>query len=130
MFRLGQFTPQHKLLFHTDKITRWLKGENIYPILVEFDLSNACNHNCNFCNFKYTHNGKILDKNIALEIIRELATFGVKAINWTGGGEPLTNPSFCDIARYTVHRHIQQGIFTNGALMTEGIMGNLLSTQH
>ena len=130
MFRLGQFTPQHKLLFHSGKISQWLKGENIYPILVEFDLSNACNHNCNFCNFKYTHNGKVLDKGVAIRTIKELSELGVKAINWTGGGEPLCNKSFCDIARFTIHRHIEQGIFTNGALMTEEIMETLLCTHH
>lgn len=130
MFRLGQFTPQHKLLFHSNKINRWLMGENVYPILIEFDVSNACNHKCNFCNFKHTHNGKILDKNIAFKTIQELAECKVKAINWTGGGEPLMNKSFCDIAKFTTLRGIQQGVFTNGVLMEEDDMALLLSTHN
>lgn len=130
MFRLGQFTPQHKLLFHTDKINHWLSGENVYPILIEFDLSNACNHKCNFCNFKYTHTGEILDKKVAFDTIEELSHCGIRAINWTGGGEPLMTDWFCDIARFTTVKHIQQGIFTNGSLMNDRIMETLLSTHH
>jgi MoaA/NifB/PqqE/SkfB family radical SAM enzyme len=119
MFRLGQFTPQLKLLFNSDRISRWVKGENIYPILIEFDLSNACNHKCNFCNFKYTHNGKILDEKVTFNIVGELARCGIKAINWTGGGEPLMNPAALEIFRFTILRRIQQGIFTNGVLIKD-----------
>jgi radical SAM protein with 4Fe4S-binding SPASM domain len=129
MIRLGQFTPQLKLLFHTERINHWLEGENVYPVLVEFDLSNACNHKCNFCNFSHTHNLITLDKQKVIDTVREFMASGVKAINWTGGGEPLTNKHFCDIARFTVRHGIQQGIFTNGSLMDDGIMKTLVTTQ-
>jgi len=129
MFRLGQFTPQLKLLFHTAYIQRWLKGENVYPILVEFDLSNACNHKCNFCNFSYLTDKSVLDKDVACKTIAVLAKNGVKAINWTGGGEPLINTEFGDIFSWTTRRGIEQGLFTNGALIREDDIEGLLATQ-
>jgi len=130
MFRAGQFTPQQKLLFHAEKVGKWVRGENVYPILVEFDLSNACNHRCNFCNSAETNKGEILDKNVACRIVDELSRLGIKAINWTGGGEPLLNPAFGDIARFTTLRRVEQGLYTNGSLLTPDLIRVILSTHH
>jgi GTP 3',8-cyclase len=129
MMRLGQFTPQLKLLFHTDKINRWLDGEDVYPILIEFDLSNKCNQKCNFCNSVKTHNDKIMDSEVVIDTITELAGLGVKAINWTGGGEPLLNRAFPQIAIWAKRQGIEQGIFTNGVVMYENWLAILVATQ-
>ena len=34
----------HKLIYHPDAVSRWLKGENIYPIEIEISPSGTCNH--------------------------------------------------------------------------------------
>jgi len=70
----------------------------------------------------------MLDEMTALKIIPQLATAGVKAINWTGGGEPLTNRAFVKIADCARRHGIQQGIFTNGALMGVNDMPYLLDS--
>lgn len=100
---------------------------NVYPLMVEFDLSNKCNHKCNFCTFKYITDRSILRTDIVLSTISDLQN-GVKSINWTGGGEPLTHPDFNLIAKHTHSLGIKQGIFTNGSLMDDKTMCTLLST--
>jgi radical SAM protein with 4Fe4S-binding SPASM domain len=70
-----------------------------------------------------------MDKKTAIRIVNELSMLGIKAINWTGGGEPLVNQDFCDIARFTVHKRIQQGLYTNGSLIDKDLMFTILSTQ-
>jgi cyclic pyranopterin phosphate synthase len=128
MLRVGNFSPQLKLLFHTDRINKWLAGNPIYPILVEFDLSNKCNHRCDFCTFNYVKDRSTLDGGIAKRSVEEFAKGGVKAINWTGGGEPLLHKDFSEIARLTHSFGIDQGIFTNGALLNDDIIDALLDT--
>lgn len=128
MFRLGQFTPQLKLFFHIDRIKEWLDGKNTYPVLVEFDLSNVCNHRCSFCTFSYIKDRSILDKEVAIRAINSLAAGGVRAINWTGGGEPLVNKGFKEISEHARCKGLMQGLFTNGVFMTEKLMISLLKT--
>jgi len=128
MFRLGQFTPQLKLFFHIGRIKEWLDGKNIYPILIEFDLSNSCNHRCNFCTFSYLKDKSTLDKDVAIRVINSLASGGVRAINWTGGGEPLVNKGFKEISEHAHSRGLMQGLFTNGVFMKRDLMASLLNT--
>jgi cyclic pyranopterin phosphate synthase len=128
MLRVGNFSPQLKLLFHTEKINRWLAGENVYPILVEFDLSNRCNHRCDFCTFNYIKDRSTLETDIVMRSIKEFANGGVKSINWTGGGEPLLHKDFSSIVRYAHSLGIDQGVFTNGALLDDDKIDALLDT--
>lgn len=128
MFRLGNFSPQSKLLFHTKVIDRWLNGENIYPVLVEFDLTNRCNHRCNFCTFSYMKDKSTIDTLVVMKAIHDFSLGGVKAINWTGGGEPLLHVDFVNIAQSAYGAGIDQGLFTNGALLNSKNSETILKT--
>lgn len=128
MLRVGNFNPQVKLLFHIDRISKWLKGDNVYPILAEFDLSNCCNHKCDFCTFNYIKDRSVLSTSVVKKSVKEFSDGGVKSINWTGGGEPLLHKDFSDIARYTNFLGIEQGIFTNGSLLNEEKIDAILDT--
>lgn len=127
MLNVGQFTPQQKLLFNADKVTSWIRGANVYPILVEFDLTNRCNHRCSFCTFRYIKDRSTLNFCTVLRTVDELAG-KVKAINWTGGGEPLLHKDFPVIAYRAKMRGIEQGLFTNGTLFTDEIIEAVLDT--
>jgi cyclic pyranopterin phosphate synthase len=113
------FTPL-KLLRHSDRIEAMLRGDVVYPVSVELDLSNTCNHGCPWCSF----NGFRQDNWVqwptdrAFALLGELAEVGVKSITFTGGGEPLTHK---DAARLFAHCHdlgMQFGVVTNGRLLT------------
>ncbi len=126
--RLGQFTPQLKLLFHTERVNKWLKDEDIYPILVEFDLSNACNQACDFCTFRYIKDKSILKTDVAERTIIELSQCGVKAINWTGGGEPLIHKDYMYLTGIAHATGLEQGLFTNGVLLDDKLMSHIART--
>lgn len=128
MLNVGQFTPQQKLLFNAKRVTDWLDGQNVYPILVELDLTNKCNHGCSFCTFRYIKDRSTLETPIVLRTIDELSAGGVKAINWTGGGEPLLHKDFKEIAYRAKFRGIEQGLFTNGALFTDETITAIVDT--
>ena len=56
----------HKLMFHPERVTKWLSGENIYPIEIEISPSGACNHRCIFCAYDYIgYQPDFLKKDIA-----------------------------------------------------------------
>ena len=58
-----------------------------------------------------------MKRDMLLNTCKDLVDMGVKAINWTGGGEPTLNPHLKDAIKYCGSNGIKMGMFTNGALM-------------
>ncbi len=113
------FKPQAKVIANADYVSLLLGRGSCPPILVEVDPSNACNHGCDFCLSSYVHSDrKMLDKETLLRLCRDLNAVGAKAINWTGGGEPTTNPHLQDAIRFIgENTNVKMGLFTNGTLL-------------
>ena len=121
------FNPQEKILCHIDTVEKHFKGKNPDPITLEIDPSNSCNHSCPFCISGHIHLKKymgtkyfdrtILEKNIFDKLTKDLVKTNIKAINWTGGGEPTINPYFSKAINY-IHNNskIEMGMFSNGSL--------------
>jgi len=120
--------PPRKLLHHIDHVVEIRNGRKPAPVNVEIDLSNRCSLGCEWCHFAYTHTkgplankvpspagkeagGDLMDKDLALFIMQDLTTFGVKSITWTGGGEPTLHPHFDEIINTCP---IEQGVYTHG----------------
>tara|TARA_R110000765_G_scaffold106917_4_gene197622 strand:+ start:672 stop:1901 length:1230 start_codon:yes stop_codon:yes gene_type:complete len=121
------FNPQAKVIANIDNVIQFLETKNTPPVLVEVDPSNACNHGCYFCISSYIHlpeskdletfDRSIMPKNILMSMCEDLVDLGVKAVNWTGGGEPTLNPNLKYAIQYMGKNNIPMGMFTNGALL-------------
>jgi MoaA/NifB/PqqE/SkfB family radical SAM enzyme len=116
-----------------------IKAGNLpVPLQVQLIISDLCNHNCNFCAYRmegYESNQMFGEKNIegvinnnpnrmiplekALEILEDCADMGVKALQYTGGGEPTVHPKHADIFEKTVDLGMDLALVTNGTKMTE-----------
>ena len=60
----------------------------------------------------------MLDKKIFKNLIEDLVKTEIKAINWTGGGEPTQNPFLGEAINYIKENSkIEMGMFTNGTLI-------------
>ena len=118
---LGQCNPQAKILWHLDKVNEWNNTGNVFPILFEIDPTNKCNHDCPWCSFSKwrSENEDSLCINTLKILLHNLKKGGTKAINWTGGGEPLMNRNTIEAILYANEIGFDQGIFTNGALLND-----------
>src|SRR5208283_2551031 len=75
-------------------------GRILPPLHIRIKPTNACNHNCWYCAYKAEglQLGKDMDKRDRiprekmLEIIADLAEMGVKAVTFSGGGDPFVYP--------------------------------------
>ena len=120
------FNPQAKVIANVDNVIEFVETGNSAPVLVEFDPSNACNHGCYFCISSYIHlpeskhletfDRSIMSKEMLLNTCKDLVEMNVKAINWTGGGEPTLNPHLKHAIKYCGENGIKMGMFTNGTL--------------
>lgn len=109
------FLP-YKLLKHSGRVESMLRGETTYPISVEIDLSNVCNHGCPWCSFNgfRQENWVHLPGGRALTLLQELRDVGVQSITFTGGGEPLVHTQAPDIFARATALGLQWGLVTNG----------------
>ena len=119
----------HKLIYHPDIVSRWKSGENIYPIELEIGLTNACNHRCIFCAVDYTgYKPTMLDEDVLLSNLQDLATKGVKSIIYAGEGEPLLNKATPEIINRTKELGIDVAMSTNGVLLSPEVSKECLKS--
>lgn len=116
---LGQCNPQSKLLWHVDRLYQFKETGTTKPLIFEIDPSNKCNQDCPWCSFSKlrSESKEMMCRERMIELVYELKDLGVKAINWTGGGEPLMNQALPDVIFHAHNAGLDQGIFTNGLLM-------------
>lgn len=108
-----------KILCWREKIEEILDGKIPTPVSVEIDPSNLCTQDCVWCMFKKFRrkHPDSLDPKIMFSLIEELARMDVRAITFTGGGEPLVNPATPRAMLTAKSLGIQVGLVTNGDLL-------------
>jgi len=108
-----------KILKHLDRVNCWIRGGNPPPITAELDMTNICNHKCPECVSNYFQNSEknSLSKKLAFRVIKECAEFKVKAIIFTGGGEPLCNINTVSAVKLAKELGLDVGFITNGSLL-------------
>jgi len=119
----------HKLIFHPDVVSKWLGGEEIYPLSVEVGLSNVCNHRCIFCAVDYSeYKGKFIDKEIILSALKTLSEKGAKSVVFSGEGEPLLHKDAALIINKTKSYGLDAALSTNGVLFDEAVARECLQS--
>lgn len=132
------FDPKSKIIANIDRIIEFYDLGTAPPILVEVDPSNACNHACSFCLSSYIHfdeykgtetfSRALMPKEMLMNLCKEFVEMNVRAINWTGGGEPTLNKHLSEAIEYCGKHKIKMGMFTNGTLFDKYDMFETLVT--
>lgn len=121
-----------KAAWHTDDIKALRDGKNIVPHHVYLIISDLCNQDCHFCTYRssagwgsenfgeaigskpFTMNpNRMIPKDKCFEILDDCADLGVKALQFTGGGEPTVHPHIEHIVTYALDLGLKVGMVTN-----------------
>ncbi len=121
----SDFYSHHKLLKHLDRVVQWDRTGFVYPILVNFNLSNACNNRCPQCSTRYEDNS-IVPVDRAYSLIDEFAALGVKAVGLGGGGDPTCHPDLCGIIEHIADCKLESGVVTNGYHLTDRVLDAII----
>jgi len=132
-----------KALRYPEKLRVLRDGGITTPIHCQIILSDLCNQSCNFCAYRdpgYTssqlfyeisHKKSALTRGIegrnynpnrmipyakVIEILDDCVEMGIRAIQFTGGGEPTVHPYFVEILSATHVRGLEFAVVTNGVL--------------
>jgi radical SAM protein with 4Fe4S-binding SPASM domain len=89
------------------------------PFLVVWDYTRKCNLNCKHCySNARAASCKELTKKEALDVVNQLADFGVVALAFSGG-EPLARKDFFEVAEHAVDSGLYVSLATNGTLLNK-----------
>ena len=96
------------------------------PIHVRIKPTNACNHNCWYCAYRSENlqlgedmNSKdYIPENKMMEIIDDLTNMGVKAVTFSGGGEPFYYKYFTETIKKIIENKMQFASLTNGSKLS------------
>jgi radical SAM protein with 4Fe4S-binding SPASM domain len=117
----------HKLIYHLDKLNKWQKGEEVYPLYVAVSPTGVCNHECLFCAFDYLEGTPVnLDKEVMFRLVKELGQLGTRAMFFSGEGEPFINKSLPEIIEKTKEAGIDAAVNTNGVFLTAAVAEKIL----
>jgi len=131
----------YKAAHHVDRIQSLRDGEQPSPVQVQLIISDLCNHNCSFCAYRmegYTSNqnfgewdavtsminnnpNRMISYEKCCEILDDCVELGVKALQFTGGGEPTVHPKHKEIFQYTIDNDLDLSLVTNGTVMRDGV---------
>ena len=121
------FDFSRKIFFHPEKIVEFKEGKRPFPITMEVDFTNICNHRCSFCNFgehlKKDHSS--LNSELIIERLAEAYKLGTKGICITGGGEPSLHKHFSKMVQKMKQIGFDIGLITNGSML-EGKEGDII----
>lgn len=118
-----------KMFVHAERIAVWQGGMLPPPVTVELDLTNLCNHACPGCTFSHLVNisKDQIPFELAESIIDQLGAMGVKAVTFSGGGEPLVygQSKVVSLLERCRRHHMDAALITNGSLLTDPRIGDL-----
>lgn len=105
------------------------EGRQIAPAQVLLSISDLCNHHCDWCFFRDSelptsemfpmvkgqpNPDRRMELSKITQILDNLEYAWVKAVEFTGGGEPTIHPHFADAVYFAVKRGLAVGLVTNG----------------
>ncbi len=119
----------YKIVWFPDKLKSFRNDVVTSPIYVRIKPTNRCCHNCYFCVYNYSFSKmhddmKRVDEiptEKMMEILEDLQDIGVKAITYSGGGEPLIHKGIEKILEKTLECKIDLSILTNGQFLSGNI---------
>lgn len=122
---MGLLYTKMKVFNYKEKIDS-LPAQNtgiLPPVHLRIKPTNVCNHKCSYC--AYRDPGLQLGQNMSIrdfiprekmiEILEDIRDMGVRAVTFSGGGEPFCYQYFLDTVRFLAETDIKFASLTNGA---------------
>lgn len=130
-----------KIFHHKDALNALGQGQQIAPLYIRLKPTNLCNHHCAYCTYGSGNTKQKTDNRDSInhadsipwpklqEIIRDMGDMGVKAVTFSGGGEPLTYPHIVEAAEKMKERGIELSLISNGQLLEDRIAEEFYSAK-
>lgn len=123
--------------YNSLKVAWHLDRSGLLPIHLQLVISDLCNQNCSFCSYRmeggfssqnfgedtgkgFTMNpNRKIPKEKCFEILDDCKRIGIRAVQFTGGGEPTVHPSHNEIFKHAQEIGLQTALVSNGTSLPE-----------
>ena len=124
-----------KPAWHLDKIKALRDTGQCVPGQVQLVISDLCNHDCPWCAYRaegYSSNqhfsgpdgernpNRRIPTEKCLEILDDISRLGIRAVQFTGGGEPTVHKDHLRIFDHALSRGLKCALVTNGNTLGDG----------
>lgn len=117
----------HKLLWHRERVERWLDGERIAPITIDCALTRRCSYRCKYCYGQLQANDeKKMTRDVISRFLDDAAEIGVKAISFVSDGESTCSPHLYDAILRGRQNGLDMALGTNGYLLKDERLPDIL----
>lgn len=114
-----------KLYGHPDRLQAYKNGKTVYPVTVEIHLTNRCNIKCSYCCFADRQDNTEMSFKDAIAVVEKLSDMHVKAVAFSGGGEPTMHPNLAAVIAHARRAGMDVGLITNGVKFDSYLLNNL-----
>lgn len=136
---LDQAHAPNKMLAHPDLIKKFVAGETFRPIHMRIGIMGACNMRCHFCNFHSPKESNFYDlfsfkdsiaTGKAVQLLREFAETGGRAVTFCGSGECTIHPGYTAICDAAFEAGLRIGLITNGSRLSDPRIAECVARTH
>lgn len=105
-----------KVLYHPEHVRGTFDGRAMYPVHINVDTTNYCNHRCLWCSgFEgQQKRANDADLDILLPALQTAKSLGLKAVTHIGSGDPTMHKQFLSMSSRIAKMELDQGMFTHG----------------
>jgi len=124
---MGLLYTRMKIFHFKEKLESLPRESNLIlpPLHVRIKPTNACNHNCWYCAYRAESLQLGQDMNLQdsiprekmLELVDDLAEMGVRAVTFSGGGDPFCYPHLLEAVERLTEKKIRFAALTNGSCL-------------
>ena len=123
---MGAIYTASKMWHYPAQLEALKSGVIAAPVHVRLKPTNVCNHNCYFCAYRTDDLDLGSDINLTdriapekmVEIVEDIIEMGVKAVTFTGGGEPLLYPTFTKTVEDLAAGAVKVSVLTNASQLS------------
>lgn len=122
---MGLRYTKMKIFHYRDKLDSLSPDVKIItpPVQIRIKPTNVCCHNCRYCAYRSENLqlGRNMDRRSCIpkpkmmEIIADVIDMGVKAVTFSGGGDPFCYPYLTDVVRMLAGSPVKFASLTNGS---------------
>jgi len=120
---MSQYYSALKFLRFSDRLQALNGGKPVAPVHIRVKPMNLCNHHCWYCAYRTDDVtlGEEMDerdqipKQKMIELAHEFVEMGVKAVTFSGGGEPLLYKPLPEVIEILAEGGIRIAALTNGS---------------
>ncbi|BAE48874.1 radical SAM protein [Paramagnetospirillum magneticum] len=123
-----------KFLRFSDRLEALRSGDVAAPVHIRIKPTNRCNHNCWYCAYRTDDlklgedmdEGDSIPEAKMMEIVEDVLEMGVKAVTFSGGGEPLLYKPLPNVIERLAAGGVKVATLTNGSNL-RGRVGEALA---